>query len=98
MEYAVLQGARDTITRLRPIIYVENDRKEKSSALISLIFELGYNACWDIARMFNPKNFFENNTDVFEKNLCSINMIFIPKETQITLNGFKKVENITDTW
>jgi FkbM family methyltransferase len=34
MEQNVIDGARETIARHRPMMYVENDRKEKSRALI----------------------------------------------------------------
>ena len=42
MEADVLAGARETIQRLSPALYVENDRPDKSEALIALILDLGY--------------------------------------------------------
>jgi FkbM family methyltransferase len=34
MEIKVLKGAKDTIQKHKPLLYVENDRKENSSALV----------------------------------------------------------------
>ena len=42
MEIGVLLGARETIKRCRPYLYIENDRPVNSDRLISLIAELGY--------------------------------------------------------
>src|SRR5262245_40497829 len=42
MEHSVITGARATIARLKPAVYVENDRAEHSRALISLLFDIGY--------------------------------------------------------
>ena len=41
MELAVLQGARNTIERLRPILYVENSKEERSAALVEYLQSLG---------------------------------------------------------
>ncbi len=41
-EEHVLRGAVQTIERLRPVLYVENDRKERSGGLVRFIAGLGY--------------------------------------------------------
>ena len=46
MESEVLEGARGLIARDRPVLYVENDRPDKSAALIRLLGELGYASYW----------------------------------------------------
>ena len=48
MEGDVVAGAEDTIRRCRPLLYVENDRKEKSQALIQQIAALGYRLYWHL--------------------------------------------------
>ena len=42
MELSVLRGGQGLIARHRPLLYVENDRQEKSAALIRFIASLGY--------------------------------------------------------
>lgn len=57
MEEAVLRGASGLIARHRPILYVENDRRDRSAALIGLIRSMGYRVWWHTARLFHPGNF-----------------------------------------
>ena len=78
MEHGVITGARATIERLRPAVYVENDRAEHSRALISLLFGIGYRLWWHITPLFNPKNFFANPQDIFGE-VVSFNMLGFPR-------------------
>ena len=85
MEAEVINGARDTIARTRPIIYCENDRREKSEALIALVDEIGYRAWWHLPAFYNKDNFLKNPKDDFG-NMVSINMLCVPKETELKTN------------
>jgi len=78
MEREVLAGARQTIGRLQPALYIENDRAERSRALISLLFELGYRLWWHITPLFNPGNFFRHPRDIFG-DVVSFNMLGFPR-------------------
>jgi FkbM family methyltransferase len=78
MEYDVITGARETIARFGPALYVENDRAEHSQRLISLLFDLGYRLWWHITPLFNPKNFFGHPQDIFG-DVVSFNMIGFPR-------------------
>ena len=78
MEADVLTGARATIERLKPAVYVENDRAEHSRRLISLLFDIGYRLWWHITPLFNPNNFFRHQQDIFG-NVVSFNMIGFPR-------------------
>lgn len=97
METEVLRGATKTIATHRPVIYTENDRRERSVELISLLFELGYQPYWHIAQMFNPNNFAGYQDDVF-RNTVSINMICLPKEQAVQITGFRRVDSPNDWW
>jgi len=77
MELEVLKGARETISRCKPVLYVENDRKEKSAALVGFIESLGYQSYWHRPPMFNPDNFAGSAENVFH-NMVSFNMICVP--------------------
>ena len=76
MEQEVLEGAEKLIESSRPILYVENDRADKSAGLISWIRDHGYRLWWHIPPLFNPDNFFrveENEIGPF----ASFNMVCI---------------------
>lgn len=97
MEGDVLEGGRATLARHRPVLYVENDRQEKSADLIALLFELGYRLYWHLPPLFNPANFFGASENVFG-NMVSVNMIGVPKSAAIALAGFREVTSPTDQW
>ncbi len=88
MEHSVLMGGRETIQRCKPILYVENDREEKSSQLIQAIDDLGYCMYWHIVPLFNQQNFFEVKENIFG-GLVSKNMICIPKSIPHSINAPK---------
>jgi len=91
MEGPVLEGAAQTIARCTPVLYVENDRREKAADLVRLIDGLGYAMYWHIPPLFNPDNFRHNANNVFG-NTVSINMVCIHKSIQHNLDGFLPVE------
>ena len=80
MEADVLNGARQTIARHRPLLYVENDREEKSPALIALLRELGYRLYWHTPPLYNPNNFFGHAENVFGQ-IVSLNLLCAPTES-----------------
>ena len=94
-EYEVLQGAQKLIMRERPILYVENDRTEKSSALIKTLFNLDYRVFWHLPNAFNPDNFNGETTDIFN-NMVAINMFCFPRNFEAQVDGFKEVTAIED--
>ena len=88
MESDVLSGAGHTISRLRPVIYIENDRKDKSQALISSLNRLDYDMWWSVTPMFNAFNYRGNPVNKFG-NTVSVDMLCIPSEQHATV---EKVE------
>jgi len=58
MESAVLRGARRTLDRFKPVLYVENDRVENSPELITLLGELGYEIYWHLPVYVTADNYF----------------------------------------
>lgn len=77
MELQVLQGAEPMIRSCRPVIYLENDRPDKSKQLIEFLNSLGYRCYWHSTALFNPNNYFKNTNDVFG-DIGSINMLCVP--------------------
>jgi FkbM family methyltransferase len=78
MEQQVLESGRRTIARFSPVLYVENDRIEKSKALIETLDALGYRAWWHIPALFNPNNYFGNPVNRYS-NIGSFNMLCLPR-------------------
>lgn len=85
MECEVLEGARDTVARFKPILYVENDRAEHSRRLITLIQSMGYRLWWHLPPLYNPDNFRNEKENIFE-NVVSVNMLCLPREVEVDIN------------
>lgn len=90
MEEEVLRSGLKFIKGHRPIMYVENDRPEKSASLISYIKSLDYNLYWDTPKLFNPNNHFGKKEDKYP-GIVSINMLCIPKELDMLTYSREKV-------
>lgn len=74
-EEKVLRGAVDTIARCRPIMYIEDDRVEKSASLRAYIKSLGYSIEEHHPPLFRPDNFFKLRTNIWDRNYVSHNLI-----------------------
>lgn len=83
-EQEVLEGARRTIARHQPYIYIENDRVEKSRALIEWLWSVNYKMWFHLPALFNPDNF-AGNSDNRYGNLISVNMLAVPAATTVNL-------------
>jgi FkbM family methyltransferase len=94
MEIEVLAGAADMIRRVKPRLYVENDREDRSAALIDAIYHLGYTPYWHLTPLFNPGNFRGETENIFGGQ-ASINMLCVPQPSGV--NGLKRAERGT-TW
>ena len=94
MESEVLEGASRTIQQYRPWMYVENDRLEKSQALIEQILALDYRLWWHVPHMFNPNNFFGLKANEFG-DVASFNMLCLPREDKTQVNGMLEVTDAT---
>lgn len=97
MEELVLKGARQTIDRYRPILYVENDREHKSASLIRFIAGLNYKMYWHLPPLYNPDNYFGNADNIFG-GIKSVNMFCVHRELPINLDGFREVSGPEDNW
>ena len=95
MEGEVLTGATSTIARFRPVLYVENDRREKSASLIDQLLSLEYELFWHLPSLFNPGNFFGHSENVFGR-IVSINILGVPREAKRDVTGFRAVAGPQD--
>ncbi len=83
MELKVLKGGRELIDRLKPVLYVENDRDDRALELARYIDSIGYDMYWHVPMLFNPDNYFKNPDNVFER-VASKNMFCAPKGTPVS--------------
>lgn len=65
MEKLALMGGAATILKCKPLLYVENDRDDKSKELIEYIDSLGYVIYKHFAPLFNPNNYYNEKENVF---------------------------------
>jgi len=95
MEREVLLGASDTIARLQPVLYLENDRRERSPALLDHLFNLGYHCWWHLPPLFRPDNFHGQTEDIF--HIVSLNLVALPKGRKLPVEGLQAVRS-TEDW
>ena len=90
MEKEVLLGAKKLVSRFRPTIYLENDRIEKSQALISLLQGMGYMLYWHLPKLYNPGNFAQDKENIFGQ-IASINMLCFHQDNKVQVNGLTQI-------
>jgi FkbM family methyltransferase len=90
MELQVLRGGRAMVRRLRPVLYVENDREHASADLVRWLDAAGYNLFWHCPPLFNPANYAGNRENVFG-DIISKNMLCVPKEKSQSITGLRPV-------
>jgi FkbM family methyltransferase len=97
METKVLMGAKQTIARCQPVIYCENDRKEKSAQLIDCLRAMGYTMYWHLPPLYNRDNFGQHHENVFGP-IISANMLCLPSDSRVNSKGLHKVTGPDDWW
>ncbi len=97
MELEVFRGAVRTLERCQPILYFENDRQEKSPALLAFLLERGYRLYWHLPRMFVQDNYFANSENVFG-SIVSVNVLGIPPKTKSNVVGMREITAPGDFW
>ncbi len=97
-ELEVLKSAATTIAKTRPVIYLENDIREKSSPLLEHLLQQDYRLYWHQAPIFDAQNYFGNPTNHWApQNIVSLMMLCIPNETPATV-PLKQVEHKDEWW
>lgn len=96
MESAVIEGARGLISARRPALFVENELPGAASqALLGLLIGLDYDLYWQIAPLFEEKNFRGNQQNHFGRITC-VNVLGLPRERAVPVNGYRKVVNASE--
>ena len=97
MEADVIAGTVQTLRRFRPVLYVENDRREKSAALIRQLFALDYRLYWHFPPLFNPQNYFGAAENIFA-GMVSVNMLGVHASSPLCLEGFRQITDPDESW
>lgn len=98
MEQQVLEGGQNLIQQFHPIIYLENDRPEKSESLMRYLIDLGYFLYWHLPLYYSPYNFYGNTENIYPRQI-SINMLAVPRDgPKPGLISLIPVANVLDTW
>lgn len=97
MELQVLKGAATTIDSYRPMMYIENDRQKNSMDILQLLLDSDYRIYWHLPPLFNPDNFAGDTENVFP-NIVSINILCVPSESNVDVQGMKRIVNANESW
>lgn len=89
-ELDVLKGAEKIIQRYRPLLYVENDRVEKSAELVGWLIDHDYKCHWHKAPLYYDGNFRDEKLNIFP-NVVAENMICFPEEMQVAISKLPEV-------
>ena len=92
MEQDVLEGARRLLRDLRPMLYVENDRRDRSAALIRTIENFGYVCYWHLPFLYNPDNWFGEGENLYPGTV-SVNMLCLPEEMPSNIQGLARADD-----
>ena len=74
-EERVLRGAVETIERCKPILYLEDDRRDQSPSLHKFLTELAYRWEPHHPSLYREKNFFNKKENVWEQKFISRNIV-----------------------
>jgi FkbM family methyltransferase len=85
MERDVLIGGQVTISRCKPILFVENHMFEAASALVNQIYSMDYIPYWQVTPYYNGEVFYNKIEDITD-GATEVNMICFPKE-MLRANG-----------
>jgi len=96
-ELRVLRGAAWTIRQCQPVIYVENDRRDRSPELISALLELDYRLYWHICPLFSQDNFNQDMDNVFP-GIVTVNLVCLPQSSHWKVDQFLRPVSGTDDW
>jgi ADP-heptose:LPS heptosyltransferase len=78
------------------LLYVENDRVDRSAALIELLSDLGYEMYWHAPYLYNPENFNGVRENIFPGTVA-INMLCVPRGVNCEqTKGLRRITSVYD--
>jgi FkbM family methyltransferase len=97
MEAAAVRGARETLARCRPIVYVAADRPEKAPAVIEELFACGYKLYWHVPRYYDAGNYYGNEHNAFG-SLAALNILGVHESVPTDLQGLAPITSPQSDW
>jgi FkbM family methyltransferase len=94
-EQQVLEGSEGILARCHPLLYVENDRREHSPALIQWLFDHEYRLWWHLPPLFNPQNF-RGVRENFYSGVVSLNMLGVHRSVPTPEMGIPEVLDVDE--
>ena len=94
MEKEAVLGAKETIARYQPLLYVAKETVGAESAgqtLPGLIASLGYHLYWHRSPHFSPQNYAGNSDNHFS-NEFAVNMLCIPDSSTLRVSNLPAVD------
>lgn len=98
MEADVAAGAKQTIERCRPFIFLENNDKESSKRIDAILKQIGYRAYWSIHSYYSGANFYCNDVNIWSNTAPSTNLLCVPNEIQLAVRGSELFLGADDDW
>jgi FkbM family methyltransferase len=93
-ELDVLQSGEATIRKFRPFLYLENDVRDKSEALLTYLMQQNYALYWHIAPIFSENNFAGNPNNFWAPDsVISLMVLAVPQELNMKIVGLKQIES-----
>lgn len=96
MEVEAMKGAARTVASFRPILYLENDRRDRADELVGLLQSWGYRIYWHTPPLFSPTNFAGDPENIFGE-IVSINILCVPRELGISVAGVREITEVIIT-
>jgi hypothetical protein len=96
-EAKVLKGARTTIEKYHPILYVENNKVESSKEILEVLDSYKYQCFWHFLPYYHEENYFNYKKDIFNNNI-EINLLCFPEKAKVDITGFLTVKGTNDNW
>jgi FkbM family methyltransferase len=105
MEAAVLRGGVATLSRFRPILYVENAIADKSADLLTLLRDLGYVCFWHLPLFVTDDNYFADTRRIFPVAFVdgggafldaiglAVNLLCVPDSSGLSIRGLRQVRD-----
>ncbi|MBW8884615.1 MAG: FkbM family methyltransferase, partial [Planctomycetia bacterium] len=97
MELLTLQGAKKTLEKHRPLLYVSAGHPETTPPLIEHLQSLGYQLFWHTPMLFSADNFYQNSTNEFG-NAVAVYILGIHSSVATDISGLKKIDNPHSDW
>jgi len=98
-EVDILQGGEELIRRTRPVLYVENDLRERSPLLLRYMDSLGYDLYWHAAPIIEPENFYGNVDNYWAPQMIISAMVLgLPRESGLSADDLPRVKDFDDWW